>query len=342
MARLAGTLVAATLVWLVGLAGMPAFGRDVKLTIYPQKASAEAGKYSLLPLPASLTDADAVPLYDKAIKALPGKASDDRVQQYLKMPVDKLPADQVEEVLTQYIESLKGVAKAVKCRECKWPTWKPGMEVANVEEYRRLTFVIRLWARLELSSDQYDGAILAMQTGFGMARQFGQAPSPSQAQLGCMIAMGMCREVEQLAQIDGSPNLYPALAGLPKPFVDMEKAIENEKKAAASGLPGKLSSKQFESQMKAVYDRYRATAKSVDSDLAVLQCVEAIRSYAASHDGQLPQNLADIKESPAPDDPLSGKAFRYTRTGVTAVLEPAAAIFGTVKYESRYEIVVKN
>jgi hypothetical protein len=344
MARLREGMTVGAVVWVVvlGQVGGSAVGREVKLTICPQKMSAEASTYSLLPPPPSLTDGDAVPLYDKAIKALPGKAIDDQVGRWLKTPIDQSPADQIEKVVTQYIESLKCVAKAVKCRECKWPPCKPGMEVANSEEYRRLAFGVRLWARLELSNAQYEGALLALQTGFGMARQVGQAPSPAQAQLGGMIAGAMCGEVEQLVQIDGSPNLYTALAGLPKPFVDMEKAIESEKTVASSGVMGKLSGKQFETQMKAKYDMYRAAAKLRDSDLAVLQCVEAIRSYAASQDGQLPQNLADLKEFPAPQDPLNGKAFRYTRAGPTAVVEPTAAVSGGVKYESRYEIVVKN
>jgi len=47
-----------------------ALGRDpVKLAIRPQKATAEAGKYPLLPPPASLIDGDAVPWYEKAVTA---------------------------------------------------------------------------------------------------------------------------------------------------------------------------------------------------------------------------------------------------------------------------------
>jgi hypothetical protein len=184
--------------------------------------------------------------------------------------------------------------------------------------------------------------MLALQTGFGMARQVGQTSSPAQAQLGSMIARQMCGEVEQLAQIDGSPNLYAALAGLPKPFVDMERTIESEKIVASSDSRGKSFGKQLQTQMKARYDLYRATAKGLDSDLAILQCVEVIRSYAASQGGQLPRTLADLKEFPAPQDPLSGQAFRYTRAGPTAVLEPAAAVSGQVTFETRYEIAVKN
>ena len=343
MMQLRGGLTVAVGTWavLLSLVCQTALGRDEKLAIRPQKVSAEVSKYSLSPPQASLTDGDAVPLYEKAVKALPDKTKDDQVWQWLKMPIEQLPADQVEQVLTRYVESFKCVAQAVKCRQCNWPAWTPGTQVANLDEYRRLAFGIRLWAKLELSNAQYEGALLAMQTGFGMARQLGQAPTLIQLQVAVATASVLCREIEQLVQMEGSPNLYSSLAMLPKPFVDPERAIETERKAALSQFSGKLSSKKLESRMKPTHDRTRAIAKRMDSDLAALQCVEAIRSYAASHGGQLPQNLADITEVSVPKDPMNGEAFRYTRTGATGVLEsPAPA--GSKKDVIRYEIVIRN
>jgi hypothetical protein len=39
--------------------------------------------------------------------------------------------------------------------------------------------------------------------------------------------------------------------------------------------------------------------------------VEAVRMFAAAHDGKLPASLNDIKDVPIPVDPQSGKAFEY-------------------------------
>jgi hypothetical protein len=122
----------------------------------------------------------------------------------------------------------------------------------------------------------------------------------------------------------------------------MEKVIESAKKVASTGGSDKVSGQQFESRMKSTYDLYRAQAKGLDIALAALQCVEAIRSYAGAHAGQLPRSLAEITEVSVPKDPISGVAIPYTRTGGTAVLQPTAAVFGAVKVESRYEITVKN
>jgi hypothetical protein len=77
----------------------------------------------------------------------------------------------------------------------------------------------------------------------------------------------------------------------------------------------------------------------LDRRLAMLQAVEAIRAYAAGHDGALPAKLADVTETPVPEDPMLGRAFEYRVEGNTFVLgapppstSPADASFG-VRFE---------
>ncbi|QDV38405.1 hypothetical protein [Tautonia plasticadhaerens] len=57
-----------------------------------------------------------------------------------------------------------------------------------------------------------------------------------------------------------------------------------------------------------------------DRQLAALRCVEAIRLFAASHDGQLPPSLDAIAEVPLPLDPATGEPFSYAVDGDTATL----------------------
>ncbi len=53
----------------------------------------------------------------------------------------------------------------------------------------------------------------------------------------------------------------------------------------------------------------------VDRQLAALQCLEAIRGFAAAHKGQLPATLAEIKDAPLPVCAVTGQPFTYRRTG---------------------------
>ena len=59
----------------------------------------------------------------------------------------------------------------------------------------------------------------------------------------------------------------------------------------------------------------------LDRRIAVLRCIEAIRMYAAGHDGKLPGRLADITEVPIPCDPMTGKSFDYKVDGSRATLK---------------------
>jgi hypothetical protein len=70
-----------------------------------------------------------------------------------------------------------------------------------------------------------------------------------------------------------------------------------------------------------VRDR-RAQAR-LEQRLALLRHVEALRMYAAGHDGKLPERLAD-SPVPLPDDPFTGKPFDYTVEAGTAHLRGAA------------------
>ena len=64
----------------------------------------------------------------------------------------------------------------------------------------------------------------------------------------------------------------------------------------------------------------RVAALRLDRQLDALQCVEAIRLYAASHGVKLPESLEAITEVPTPLDPTNGKPFGYKLEGDSAIL----------------------
>jgi hypothetical protein len=63
-----------------------------------------------------------------------------------------------------------------------------------------------------------------------------------------------------------------------------------------------------------------ATTARMDRRIAALRCIEAIRIYAAAHDGKLPPALDAVTEVPVPIDPMTGKAFTYRVSGERATL----------------------
>jgi hypothetical protein len=76
--------------------------------------------------------------------------------------------------------------------------------------------------------------------------------------------------------------------------------------------------------------------------VAALRCVEAVRLYAAAHDGKPPAKLDDVKEVPIPLDPFTGKPFTYNVEGDKAVIEGPApdGENKTADKHIRYEVTI--
>lgn len=323
-------LIKKTLAFLLILsfAAVAARGEAVTLTLYPTKIAEPAQKYRLLVKADNQTDADAAPLYEKAIQLMPKDTGRKQIREWLNLPVEKFPQEKVEEVIQKHLDSLRLAAQASRYKKCKWPEWKPGMKSQDLNRYKDLASVIRLWTRLEIYRDQYESALVAMQTSFGMARHLGQAPTIVQTLVGATVGGLTCREIEQFVQGKDSPNLYVALAEMPEPFADMEKAIKNEG----------MNLKEHEPALRMT----RIIAKRLDNHLNALQVVEAIRNYAAAHDGQLPQVLSDIKDMEIPNDLVGKKAFEYHRTASGATLQSAIPEGGNERDAAHYVIVIEK
>jgi hypothetical protein len=66
-------------------------------------------------------------------------------------------------------------------------------------------------------------------------------------------------------------------------------------------------------------EKVRRAQGRLEQRIALLRCVEALRLYAAAHDGKLPEKLSDCPV-PLPADPFTGKPFLYQVDGSTAHL----------------------
>lgn len=74
--------------------------------------------------------------------------------------------------------------------------------------------------------------------------------------------------------------------------------------------------------------------------IAMLRTIEAIRLYAAAHDGRLPEQLDDIKQVPVPSDPVTGGRFAYQRSESKAVLEAPLLEGMPPQLGKRYELSI--
>ncbi len=94
----------------------------------------------------------------------------------------------------------------------------------------------------------------------------------------------------------------------------------------------------FNQLLPAIHAAEWASVRS-DRQLNAIECIEAIRLYAAAHGGALPPSLEAITEAPTPLDPATGKPFDYkageARATLTAPVPPGAPGHHTsmIRYE---------
>jgi hypothetical protein len=67
--------------------------------------------------------------------------------------------------------------------------------------------------------------------------------------------------------------------------------------------------------------RFRYQFARVDRQIALLRTIEALRDYAARHNGTPPDRLEQITDLPVPTDPFTDKPFAYTRDGQKVMLD---------------------
>jgi hypothetical protein len=87
----------------------------------------------------------------------------------------------------------------------------------------------------------------------------------------------------------------------------------------------------------------RTAQGRVDQRIVLLRLIEALRLYAAGHDGKVPAKLADIGV-PLPVDPITGKPVRYDVIGETAHLRgtPPPGRENVPIFNMHYEILFSH
>ncbi len=300
--------------------------RPVEISIYPSKASDAEKQYRLLPNEEELIDADAVPLYGKAIESLPDNLDSnqmrDQIRQWLDVPLDEFPVEQAQKTLDSYQQIIQLIEQASKCKQCNWPYIDPETGSMDLGKYRILVYIMSLKARLEIQQGKYEQALNTTQTSLAMGKKLCKSSTLIHGLVGVALVAFSFNRVEDLMELEDGPNLYWALQALPRPLMDLTEQTE-------------LESPDIRKRITSLTNR-------ANRHVAALQCIEAIRLHAGAHDGKFPDNLSDITEFSVTADPVSNKPFSYNRTGPQAVLEAEAIEDSEGRDAVRFEITFKT
>jgi hypothetical protein len=214
----------------------------IKFLLHPAAEPHPALKYQLLP-----------PLLDRR----PGNAA----VHYLKVPheqtrlfsdqafwdtIDKWSAMPLPELRKEFNQDSKKypwltgdwsivelLDRGARCDTCDWEIPIRDHEfisilLPDIQASRSSSRILAVRARLQIAQGQYADAIHTLQTGFALGRHVAQGPTLINGLVGVAIASNMAKQVETLIQQPDAPNLYWALASLPRPLIDFRQGYEGE------------------------------------------------------------------------------------------------------------------
>ena len=222
--------------------------RTFQLVVHPAAEPQPALKYRLLPRLLDCKPGNAAVMYGRAFAERridwPGELA-----QFLESPVTDLPAERLketlaklDEVLCEHRHLLDTIHSAARRERCEWElpfreTNPFTIRFPLLQKMQQGAILLALQAQRQIAQGDYENAVGTLQTGYALARHAAQGETLISGLVGVAACDYMSSQVRQLIQRPDSPNLYWALASLPRPFVDLRSAFELEADALYLSIP---------------------------------------------------------------------------------------------------------
>jgi hypothetical protein len=213
-------------------------GDPIPLVVSAAAAPTPSLKYHLLPADRDQTDGNAATLYYRSWAILAENReffkdlSEPHWYEWLDTPLADLPLQEMEGKLALGKIMFLEIELAARCRRCDWQLeGRPegfGLLLPEVQKFRAVGSMIASRARYHIARGNWEEALRSFRAGFGLARDLGRGPTFIHVLVGMAIGHVLCKQLEEFVQQPGAPNLYWALALLPRSFGDMRPAMREE------------------------------------------------------------------------------------------------------------------
>jgi hypothetical protein len=244
-------------------------------------------KYRLFPLASERKPGDAAAIYlrlaherNDATK----KLMFDKTDEWHELPLDKLPVKEVRQFLDSFRYNFRQLELGARRQTCDWQYTLdvdsiPGgvrfdiidLLLPDVADMRLQFRMLALKARLEIAEGKPEEALHTIETGLSFCQQITNAPFI----ISCLVGLAGMEQftncVVEMQQRPESPNLYWALAALPRPVIDFRKALEYEQRFVEMQFPelADLDRPRLPQEWDATLKRLRQTVDKLEKQMNV-------------------------------------------------------------------------
>ena len=213
-------------------------GDPIRIAVSPAAAPKPSLKYRLIPDSRDRTPGNAATLYYRAMASFTENPAglkeirEDYWNEWQQTPLKELPKEQVSEKLGYAHNLLHELGVAAHCKDCDWQLDnRPegiGLLLPEVQSFRSVANVLAVKARYEIAQGNTDGALDTLRIGYALGYHLGRGPTLIHVLVGAAVVRLMDNQLDTLLQQPDAPNLYWALAELPRPFLDPQAAIAQD------------------------------------------------------------------------------------------------------------------
>jgi hypothetical protein len=215
--------------------------RVVKLVVRPAAAPVPALKYWLMPPLIDQTPGNASSIYLIAANLLNTPLDTELVDQWLARPLDEAMKDRtVPGLMRQGVLDL--LDEGSRRTYCHWETTMRSQGISTLLPHlnglREGSRYLSVQARTQMAEGKHDDALRTIRTGVTLARHLNEQDAVLvQTLVGVAIFDAMADRLYEFSGRPGAPNLYWALAQLPRPFYEVHRVSEFERYAAPMTFP---------------------------------------------------------------------------------------------------------
>jgi hypothetical protein len=222
-------------------------GEPIPFTLHPAAAPAPSLKYRLLPDPREQQPGNAAALYYRCYamffenRFLLDEVKKEYWGEWAQTPLEELPRAEVAEKLHKARSIFTELEYAARLRDCDWLLSGRregiGLLLPDVQGFRTFANLLAVRARLQIAEGKFDDAVATLRTGYTFAHHLGEHPTLIGILVGGAITNILDAQLDELMQQPGAPNLYWALATLPRTFLDPRRTLREESQLLENMLP---------------------------------------------------------------------------------------------------------
>jgi hypothetical protein len=261
---------------------------DRALSVSPQSTPVPPMQYRVLPLSSELREGNAAPVYMRLFLQ-----QSDAAQKYWSetprawnlLPVDKVPLDDAHRFLKDHRYMLRQLELGARRRSAGWDyTLDPGdvdegpigLRLPDAQSMRNLAPLLVLQVRVALAERDFRAAAHHLQTAFAFSRHVAEGPSLINRLVAIAFASQFADTVTDFMERPDAPNLYWALAALPRPMIDLRGAEEWEFRMVEMQFPDladldrERTSEEWDAILRRVRTDWRRMAERTEGGKRIL------------------------------------------------------------------------